>query len=491
MNVGAYQYDGLRRRTVKKVYSGGVLSETRDIFYSAGWQDLEERVGGSSNAQRQFVWGLRYIDDLVLRDRDTTGSGVLDERLYAFQDPNWNVTGVVNSVGSVQERYGYDAYGMSTVLSALFVPQGSSSIDWETRHGGYRWDSESGFDVTPYRNGHPLLGCWISRDPLGLAAEVTLNGYVGNNPVTFADPDGLEPAIPTKKWLGKLGLPIWAQQPTANIVESVLPGIKTVNGVRAEYEAAVDIGTNAYQWKWGEVGKGGLAYVTSEFDKAGIGGFGMSTANDFIAERIAGQSADRIRHRLNPEMAERGELAGQLLAMKLSVVSALVPEIVVAQQVRGPTPTLWHVTRRQGGFSGDVVDVWSRAWATDVPPNYYARARFGATGDWMKDPGLLNTLRRLWFTGRRAPATEWRQVSPSVATQFTRPGYGPNQLWKGLGGQWAATKGPGNMNLQTGQVSCPTLIQLQRYQRGQMGNDYGYIFFLMFRIYLGLYEEPS
>jgi hypothetical protein len=38
---------------------------------------------------RQFTCGLRYIDDLVLRDR-----GV--ERKYALQDPNWNVVAVLS-----------------------------------------------------------------------------------------------------------------------------------------------------------------------------------------------------------------------------------------------------------------------------------------------------------------------------------------------------------------------------------------------------------
>ncbi|MEZ6131598.1 MAG: hypothetical protein R3C59_23250 [Planctomycetaceae bacterium] len=33
-----------------------------------------------------------HIDDLILRDRDTTGNGTLDERLYALTDANWNVT---------------------------------------------------------------------------------------------------------------------------------------------------------------------------------------------------------------------------------------------------------------------------------------------------------------------------------------------------------------------------------------------------------------
>ena len=60
------------------------------------------------------MWGLRYIDDLILRDRDPNADGTLDERLYAFQDPNWNVIALTDVSGDVQERYAYDAYGMPT-----------------------------------------------------------------------------------------------------------------------------------------------------------------------------------------------------------------------------------------------------------------------------------------------------------------------------------------------------------------------------------------
>jgi hypothetical protein len=95
--------DALNRRTLKKVYTAGVLSCMRHYYFSAEWQILEERKDAATLADRQFVWGLRYIDDLILRDRDadglpTTGNlGItdsgLEERLYCLQDPNWNATG--------------------------------------------------------------------------------------------------------------------------------------------------------------------------------------------------------------------------------------------------------------------------------------------------------------------------------------------------------------------------------------------------------------
>ena len=40
------------------------------------------------------------------------------------------------------------------------------------------------------RQAHPVLGAWISRDPLGLVAGATLYGYVDGNPINATDPTG-------------------------------------------------------------------------------------------------------------------------------------------------------------------------------------------------------------------------------------------------------------------------------------------------------------
>jgi len=113
--VANYKYDGAKRRTIKETYTGGMLDETRHFFYTepSKWQVVEERVDSSSDPERQFAWGLRYIDDIIERDRDTTANGTLDERLYGMQDANWNVTGLGDTSGAAHERYAYSAYGVS------------------------------------------------------------------------------------------------------------------------------------------------------------------------------------------------------------------------------------------------------------------------------------------------------------------------------------------------------------------------------------------
>jgi RHS repeat-associated protein len=190
--VAHYSYDGAKRRTIKVTYTAGVLSETRHFIYTdpSRWQVVEERVGTFTSAERQFVWGLRYIDDLVMRDRDTTGSGTLNERFYGLQDPNWNMVAIVDSAATVNDRYNYDAYGTVTVRTPSFA-SGLNAFDWDYLYAGYRRDGEVALYDVRDRVLHPLLG-WLQRDPEGLAQSASLYSYIDNRPVVAIDPSGTQ-----------------------------------------------------------------------------------------------------------------------------------------------------------------------------------------------------------------------------------------------------------------------------------------------------------
>ena len=79
-------------------------NRSRHAYYSDAWQLLQQRIGTLTDARKQFIWGLRYIDDLVRRDRDTSDppDGVLNEVLYATQDDNWNVVATFEADTTVQ-----------------------------------------------------------------------------------------------------------------------------------------------------------------------------------------------------------------------------------------------------------------------------------------------------------------------------------------------------------------------------------------------------
>jgi len=187
-----------RYRIIVKNYVNGSLDETRHLYYSDDWQVLEERIGSSTDPNRQYIWGLRYIDDLLLRDRDTTANGTLYERLYALQDGNWNTTAITDENGDVQERYAYSAYGTPSFLSPTFTSRASSDFEWDTLYSGYRYNALTGLFAVRNRAYHPTLGTWLTRDPADFDMA-SLYRYVSNSPPTFTDPSGLEKTYLTKE----------------------------------------------------------------------------------------------------------------------------------------------------------------------------------------------------------------------------------------------------------------------------------------------------
>ena len=147
----------------------------------------------SGSVARQFIWGLRYVDDLIRRDLYTSGS--ISETLFAMQDGNFNVTALVQIISgttTVVERYRYDAYGVPTFLDASFNVLSASAFDWETLYAGYRYDSTTGLYHVRYRTYHPSLGRWMQRDPLATTETVRNRyEYAVSSPVSGFDPSGL------------------------------------------------------------------------------------------------------------------------------------------------------------------------------------------------------------------------------------------------------------------------------------------------------------
>jgi RHS repeat-associated protein len=184
--LATYQYDGLDRRV------RDIEATTTDLYYSDQWQVLEERVGGTPYAS--YVWSPVYVDALIARDRDGDGNSAngLEERLYAMQDVNWNVVGLVNASGTVVERYAYDSFGGFTILDGSWGSRSSSSYAWVYLFEGGRWNAAiGGFDFRN-RDLSATLGRWLQLDPARFeAADVNLYRSEGNDPAGCLDPYGL------------------------------------------------------------------------------------------------------------------------------------------------------------------------------------------------------------------------------------------------------------------------------------------------------------
>ena len=145
----------------------------------------------------QYVWSPVSADTPILRDTCVTTGGVTttdpSQRIYYLTDANNNVTTLVNSSGSVIERYVYTPYGQVQVYHTFNwsdTPNSVSSVGNTILFGCMNLDPVTGLYHTQTRWYEPATGTFIMRDPA--QADANLYRFCGDNPVNYVDPSGLQ-----------------------------------------------------------------------------------------------------------------------------------------------------------------------------------------------------------------------------------------------------------------------------------------------------------
>ena len=188
-----YSYNADNERPGLSVCNG----VTTTSYYSTQWQVLEEDATtpsgpcvGATTTVSTYLWSEGYIDDLVARDSSVDGGTVT--RIFAQQDANHDITSLVNSSGTVLERFIYDPYGQQTVLSASWAST-SDSYDWVYGFQGGRLDPLTGLINFRNRDLNPTLGVWMEQDNLGGYVDgADLYKVMRSNPVRYLDPIGTQ-----------------------------------------------------------------------------------------------------------------------------------------------------------------------------------------------------------------------------------------------------------------------------------------------------------
>lgn len=158
------------------------------------YQQVRVTLRGATST-KTFVWS----GNAIAEERDGTGSTVTkrffaegeqriggkDEGLYYYsRDHLGSIREVTNENGELVAQYDYDAWGKSVVVT------GNMSVDFGFT--GHYFHQPSGMNLALYRAYSPLLGRWISRDPIGERAGTNLYAYVFNETTSVVDPLGLD-----------------------------------------------------------------------------------------------------------------------------------------------------------------------------------------------------------------------------------------------------------------------------------------------------------
>jgi RHS repeat-associated protein len=168
-NNSQFVYDGLGHRVAIVETRGGTVTSTKQFIWC--WNQICEARDASSTLLNQYVaLGQANI------------SGTASNYYYALNHLG-SIYEVTDASGTKQAQYSYGPFGERNVIS--------ETVPSDFGYAGYYYHAPSLLNLTMYRAYSPVLGRWLTRDPIGESGGVNLYGYVGNNPISFADPLGL------------------------------------------------------------------------------------------------------------------------------------------------------------------------------------------------------------------------------------------------------------------------------------------------------------
>jgi RHS repeat-associated protein len=183
------KYDALGRR-LQMIVNTGSQAKTENYYYS-GHQVIEVR-DGSDQLKRQFIYG-NGIDEVVRMD---VYNGSTITPYYLHRNEIGSTTAVTDANGQVVERYKYGLYGMPTFMDAAGNVIPKSTIGNNILFQGREYEPETNFYYFRARHLDPIMGRFLSTDPMGYQDSLNLYQAFNMNPVNFTDPFGQSHVYP-------------------------------------------------------------------------------------------------------------------------------------------------------------------------------------------------------------------------------------------------------------------------------------------------------
>ncbi|MFT3664282.1 RHS repeat-associated core domain-containing protein [Piscinibacter sp.] len=188
--TSTYSVDGFGRR-VRKFDNTGPASTVLFVYDQQG--QLLGEYNSNGTAIREYVWLGNTPVAVFTPDPANAANPPL--AYYIHTDHLATPRIVLNTAG--QQRWSWLAEPFGTTAPNA-NPQGLGAFAFFLRHPGQYADAESGLFYNYFRDYDASMGRYVQSDPIGLAGGINTYGYVGDNPLSYSDPDGLQPvpAIP-------------------------------------------------------------------------------------------------------------------------------------------------------------------------------------------------------------------------------------------------------------------------------------------------------
>jgi RHS repeat-associated protein len=196
--VVEYLYDGSGKLVERRATNAGRVATT-ELHYVFG-----RMVRADENGAMKTLHTWDPVDGSLLRVRQPQAGGAtaLPNSTFVLVDGFASIVRTVDGAGAVTKIPGYDVWGVPV------APMASQAAAWGWK--GLEYDDETELVRSGARWYNPVLGRWISEDPLpkrdggggvaGLAGISNLYAYVGNSPATRRDSSGYAPDDALSSW---------------------------------------------------------------------------------------------------------------------------------------------------------------------------------------------------------------------------------------------------------------------------------------------------
>jgi RHS repeat-associated protein len=176
----------------EQVYKTGSDKTITTVYDESG------RWIGDYDANGQPIQQAIWLDDLPVGL--LVGAGV-NQKLYYIEADALGTPRVIIDPDRNVAVWRWDLAGEAFGDSAQSedVDGDGTALVFDMRMPGQRWDNATGMSYNYFRDYDPSTGRYSQSDPIGLDGGISTYGYVGGNPLTFTDPEGLN---------GRRGVPV-------------------------------------------------------------------------------------------------------------------------------------------------------------------------------------------------------------------------------------------------------------------------------------------
>lgn len=178
-----FVYDPLGRRLIKIVFvraAHGWKERSREYYLYHGQNEIGAFVSPNEPTNLRVLGLVKYKDSPT-----TVGVEIEGQIAAPIVDVQGNIRRLIDlDSKTITSQYDFTAFGEEQRANSeptLFNP-------W--RFASKRLDLELGLIYFGKRYYDPLLGRWLTTDPVGFVDSTNLYQYVFNNPFRYTDPDG-------------------------------------------------------------------------------------------------------------------------------------------------------------------------------------------------------------------------------------------------------------------------------------------------------------